>query len=164
MIDFAGSLAGVTSMTACSSEFMALLRGAKRPPAVVLIDRTVGAKIDGPVVVRDHINLTGSNPLLGPNHPSGERFPVVQGIYVDDCLRELPRVVAAGLKPGIKPTAEDLELVKRYGADVCCYHAVPAMLVAAHARCRVLAILLPEGAQVSVDLLKQIRTIVGDVA
>lgn len=151
-------------MASCGAEFMAMMRAANRPQAIVIVDRAVGGKLDGPVVVRDHINLTGSNPLLGPNHPSGTRFPVVQGIYIEDCLSALPHVVAAGLKPGAVPTAEELALIEKYGGGACCYNVVPAMLVAAHACCRVLALLLPEGASLPDNLLKEIHSMIGAVA
>ncbi|HEY9792931.1 MAG TPA: hypothetical protein V6D22_21195 [Candidatus Obscuribacterales bacterium] len=161
VIDFTGTVSEFRQMPGCSDEFTDLVRHGEAPKAVVIVDHSLNAKHRGPVLVRDHLNLTGSSPLLGPNHPAGDRFPVVQGIYVDDVLPELPRVVAAGLKPGVRPTADDMELILRYGGEACCYNVVPAMLLAAHAKRRVLAILVPEGTALPDSIARELHAMTG---
>jgi hypothetical protein len=162
LIDFTSTAPGFKLLPEYGAPLVELIRNPdKRPQAIVVIDRAV-SPLAGPAVVRDHLNLTGSSPLLGPNDPCGERFPVVQGIYIEDQLPEWPRVVAVGLKPGVKPDATDLENIKKFGGDVCCYNMVPTMLVAAHARCQVLGILLPEGMPLPQHLLEKITSLVGD--
>jgi purine-nucleoside phosphorylase len=163
-VDFTGSASGYQQLKAFGDEFVSLVRQAPGKP-IVIIDRAVGGDLQAPVVVRDHLNMTGTSPLLGPNHPCGERFPVVQGIYVEEALPELQRVVVAGLHSSVRPDAADVELVNKFGATVCCYNVVPAMLVAAHAKSRVLAVVLPPGqSSLSADLAKQIQALIGEKA
>jgi len=87
----------------------------------------------------------------------GERFPVVQGIYIDNELMTLPRVLAAGVKPESSVSNDDLALIAKYGGEACCYNAVPAMLVAAHACRKILAILIPAAVSAPQSLLDDIH-------
>lgn len=165
IVDFTGTVASARSLAKFDESFLQLIRaGASRPACVVVVDRAVGGSLREPVVVRDHLNLTGWSPLCGPNDPCGERFPVVQGIYVVDALPGIRQIIAAGLKQGVQPTGEEQSLLQGFGAEACCYNLVPSMLVAAHARCKVLGLLLPEKAEMPADLLKQIRTLTGETA
>ncbi|MCC7529391.1 MAG: hypothetical protein IT342_12780, partial [Candidatus Melainabacteria bacterium] len=97
-----------------------------------------------------------------PNNPIGERFPVVNGIYVCEndklprALQSLKKVVVAGLKDGIKTGEKDLALIKTLGAEAFCKNLVHTMIVAAHAKKRVFAIVVPEGKTLSADLLSAI--------
>jgi purine-nucleoside phosphorylase len=104
---------------------------------------------EAPHVVRDHLNLTGTNPLVGPNDPCGERFPSVNDVYITDLCPNLPRGVAAGLVGGVFPTREEMEFLRSLGADFCCYNLVPTMIVAAHAGLKVLGLVVPEGVEVN---------------
>ncbi len=162
IIDFTGTVAGSMAMKSFGDDFTAIIRGAEKPTAVVIIDRAVGMPIDRPAIVRDHLNLTGSSPLCGANYPGGERFPTLQGIYVEDALPDLPQLVVAGLKHGVKPSHEEVALIKNFGAHTCSYNVVPSMLIAAHARCKVLAILIPENGTMPDDILKQIVQLTGE--
>lgn len=116
---------------------------------VVIVDRGNSMTLMQPHVVSDHVNLTGANPLCGPNDPCGERFPVVNDIYIeetgDPVIDALPRGVVGGLKAGVVPRGEELAKLKSLGIDFCCYNLVPAMIVAAHAGLKVIGIILPEG-------------------
>lgn len=160
-IDFTGRVPGFLHFTAVDQRFTETIRKGGPGKTFVMFDEAVG-DLDAPVVVRDHLNLTGTNPLIGPNHECGERFPVVQGIYVEDALSELPRAVVAGLKAGIQPDAQDWKIIHDLGAELASYNVVPAMLLIAHARCRVLAIIVPKGTTPPDALVAKIRRLVGE--
>lgn len=162
LIDYTGTTPGFTHMAGYGDQLVSLVRSLNHPSAIVIIDESVGTPLEQPVLVRDHLNLTGTSPLMGPNHPSGERFPVVQGIYVDDVIPELNPVVIAGLKPGIKPTADEINLLQSFGASVCCYNMVPSMLICAHAKIKVMGIVVPAGQALPKALLDRILKLTGE--
>src|SRR5262249_41903397 len=112
---------------------------------LILIDwmQGIGTGVEA-VLVRDHLNLTGSNPLTGPNHPCGERFTKVNDVYITDSIPTLKPIVAAGLKAKVVPYTDEEKLLKSIGADCWCYNLVPTVLVAAHAGFKVLGILLSQ--------------------
>lgn len=100
------------------------------------------------MVLGDHINLMGANPLRGPNDESvGPRFPDMVGTYtaelralahqVDGDLREGVYVAVAG--PNFETPAE-LRMLRGLGADAVGMSTVPEVLVARHTGMRVLAI------------------------
>jgi purine-nucleoside phosphorylase len=101
-------------------------------------------------VVTDHINLTGQNPLRGPNDDTlGPRFPNMCDCY-DPALVELAEATA--LRLGIKlnravyawvtgpnlETAAEYRYIRVIGADVVGMSTVPEVIVARHAGLRVL--------------------------
>ena len=101
-------------------------------------------------VITDHINLTGLNPLRGPNDDSlGPRFPDMAGCY-DPALVSL--AVEVALKLGIRlypavyawvtgpnlETAAEYRYIRTIGADLVGMSTVPEVLVARHAGLRVL--------------------------
>lgn len=157
LVDFSGSVQEYRSLSQFNEDFTKLIRTGNKPKSVVIIDKAVGIPLEAPVLVRDHLNLTGHSPLCGPNDPCGERFPVVQGIYIEDLLPQLPRVVVAGLPQGQVPSKEEVELIKSFGAQACSWNIVPSMLIAAHAKCKVLAILLPERGTLAADISEELR-------
>ncbi len=140
-IDFTGKLGGFKQFRSFGPDIVSLIRTPSEAQTLIVIDYGYGIK--APHLVRDHLNLTGTNPLIGPNDPCGERFPSVNDIYVVD--DSVACGIAAGLKPGIKPSGDDVALMESLGADFYCFNLVPTMIVAAHSRYRVLAILVPEG-------------------
>ena len=104
------------------------------------------------MLIVDHINLTGSNPLIGPNDPEvGERFPVMFDAYRPE-LRDLAHKVA--LKEGIRLqegvyagitgpayfTRAELRFLIKIGADTIGMSTVPEVIVATHAGIKVLGI------------------------
>jgi len=104
------------------------------------------------VLISDHINLQGSNPLVGANYDSlGPRFPDMSEAYSTD-LRETARqvaedlciplqegVYAAMLGPSYETPAE-IRYLRTIGADLVGMSTVPEVIAANHMGLRVLAI------------------------
>lgn len=101
-------------------------------------------------VITDHINLTGLNPLRGPNDESlGPRFPDMYNCY-DGALVNLASEVA--LKLGILlhravyawvtgpnlETGAEYRYIRTIGGDLVGMSTVPEVIVARHAGLRVL--------------------------
>src|SRR2546423_951643 len=104
------------------------------------------------VVLRDHINLQGSNPLIGANDERfGVRFIDMSEAYAKDfrsiALEEGRRhkidiyegVYAAVSGPNYETPAE-IRFLRTIGADMVGMSTVPEVIVAAHMGIRVLAI------------------------
>jgi len=104
------------------------------------------------MLIADHINLLGDNPLVGPNDDTlGPRFPDMSCAY-DRGLRVLARQSAAArgitLREGVyvAVTGPNLETPAEYrflraiGADVVGMSTVPEVIVAVHAGMRVLGL------------------------
>ncbi|HEX8203244.1 MAG TPA: purine-nucleoside phosphorylase [Isosphaeraceae bacterium] len=102
------------------------------------------------VVIEDHINLMGVNPLIGPNDERlGPRFPDLIAPY-DPTLQRLAlraaleeRVVAhRGVYVGVPgpnlETRAEYRFLRAIGADVVGMSTVPEVLVAVHAGLKVL--------------------------
>jgi purine-nucleoside phosphorylase len=106
----------------------------------------------GLVLISDHINLQGSNPLAGPNDDSlGPRFPDMSEAY-SARYREIARqagqelgielsegVYAAMLGPSYETPAE-IRYLRAIGADLVGMSTVPEVIVANHMGVRVLGI------------------------
>lgn len=104
------------------------------------------------MLVNDHINGIGSNPLVGPNEPKfGPRFPDMSAVY-DQKLREIARRVAQKLGIGLKEgvyyamlgpvfeTPAEIRMMRMLGADVVGMSLVPEAIVARHCGMKLLAI------------------------
>jgi purine-nucleoside phosphorylase len=104
------------------------------------------------VLISDHINLQGVNPLIGPNDDSvGPRFPDMSDAY-STAYRAIAKEVAAGL--GIKlaegvyaalsgpnyETPAEIRYLRTIGADLVGMSTAPEALVANYLGMRVLAI------------------------
>ncbi len=102
------------------------------------------------ILINDHINFMGDNPLRGPNlEKFGPRFPVMLDAY-DPELRERVKEIASQLNIEVKdgvylammgPSLETLaeyEMVRRIGADSVGMSTVPEVIVARHCGMRVL--------------------------
>ena len=104
------------------------------------------------MLIADHINMLGDNPLVGPNDPSlGPRFPDMSVAY-DAPLRNIARQVAlaqgitlregvyvAVVGPNLETRAE-YRMLRGFGADVVGMSTVPEVIVARHGGMRVLGI------------------------
>lgn len=100
------------------------------------------------MVISDHINLMGTNPLRGPNDDAlGPRFPDMVGTYTEE-LRKLAHEVDPGLREGIYvavagpnfETPAELRMLRGLGADAVGMSTIPEVLVARHMGMRILAI------------------------
>ena len=102
------------------------------------------------MVIEDHINLMGDNPLIGPNDESlGPRWPDMCNCY-DPALRNA--VLALGLAEGLTmrsgvyaamtgpslETAAEYRMLERIGADAIGMSTVPEVTVAVHGGMKVL--------------------------
>jgi purine-nucleoside phosphorylase len=104
------------------------------------------------VLLRDHINLQGANPLVGPNDDRfGVRFPDMTRAYDRDYRQiageeaaklSIPLhegVYAALLGPSYETPAE-IEYLRRIGADLVGMSTVAEVIAARHMEIKVLAI------------------------
>jgi purine-nucleoside phosphorylase len=126
---------------------------------VVLLTAAVGGISDSLVpgdlvVISDHLNLIGANPLRGPNDERlGTRFPDMTGVYAPQ-LRRLAHRAASEIRmfvhegvyaamPGPSyETPAEVRMLARLGADVVGMSTVPEAIVARHAGMEILAIAL----------------------
>lgn len=104
------------------------------------------------MLIADHINLLGDNPLIGPNLDElGPRFPDMSNVY-DPQLQELAADVALDRKivlrrgvyvavpgPNLETRAE-YRMLRTMGADVVGMSTVPEVIVAVHGGMRVLGV------------------------
>lgn len=104
------------------------------------------------MLITDHLNLVGSNPLIGKNDAElGPRFPDVSNAY-DSALRAIASKVAREknitLREGVYAwwsgpvyeTPAEIRMIRVLGADAVGMSTVPEVVVAAHAGLKVLGI------------------------
>lgn len=106
----------------------------------------------GLMLISDHINLMGTNPLVGPNDETlGPRFPDMSEAYCRP-FRDTARTVAADLAiplaegvyaallgPSYETPAE-IRMLRTLGADVVGMSTVPEVIVANHMSMKVLGL------------------------
>ncbi len=95
------------------------------------------------MVISDHINLQGSNPLIGPNVEPGPRFPDMTEAY-DRALRQQLHVAAKATGPDLREgvylavtgpsfeTPAEIRAFRALGADAVGMSTVPEVIVARH--------------------------------
>lgn len=121
---------------------------------LLLVERAIPVRPDWArsgalfALVADHINLTGDNPLVGPNADEwGPRFPDLTDAW-DPALRRAIRERAVGAGIGLQEgvvsgvagtarTAAELEMLRMIGADMASEGFVHEAIVARHAGRRV---------------------------
>ncbi len=104
------------------------------------------------MVINDHINMTGNNPLIGSNYPDlGPRFPDMSNAYDKDLIKLVHK---AGEKIGVKthegvyvsisgPTYSskaESKMFRLMGADTIGMSTVPEVIVARHSDMKVIGI------------------------
>ncbi|NCB46116.1 purine-nucleoside phosphorylase [bacterium] len=101
-------------------------------------------KVGSLMLMSDHINFMGTNPLIGPNDSDlGVRFPPIQGIYNKDLINEALKIgkeMGAPIETGVYiavtgpsyETAAELRAFRKMGADAVGMSTVPEVIVAAH--------------------------------
>lgn len=106
------------------------------------------------MLIVDHINLSGSNPLLGPNLDRfGERFPAMADAYDPDLrrdARESGERTGVALREGVYvmlsgpsyETRAELRMLRGLGADAVGMSTAHEVIVARHAGVRVVALSL----------------------
>ena len=104
------------------------------------------------MLITDHINLTGENPLVGPNRPDrGLRFPDMSRVYDPELIdrartvaRELGLPLASGVYTGLKgpslETPAELRFLRTIGADAVGLSTVQEVIAAVHAGLRILGL------------------------
>ncbi len=127
------------------------------------------------VVIEDHINFMGDNPLIGKNDDNlGPRFPdmcapydrdlmgLAQTVALELGIRAHRGVFVAVAGPNLETRAE-YRMLRNWGADLVGMSTVPEVIVAAHAGLRVLAfsivtdICLPDALEpVNIDAIIQV--------
>ena len=104
------------------------------------------------MLITDHINLTGTNALIGPNEADwGIRFPDMTHVYdpdlrtlvrtaVDQCGISLRQGVYAGLKGPSLETPSEVRYLRTIGADAVGFSTVQEAIVAVHAGMKIIGL------------------------
>ncbi|SER14876.1 purine-nucleoside phosphorylase [Gracilibacillus ureilyticus] len=104
------------------------------------------------MIITDHINNLGSNPLIGRNEKVlGERFPDMSQAYDRDLI-EIAKKCADKVNIAVKEgtyvantgpsyeTPAEVRMLRRLGGDAVGMSTVPEVIIARHAKMRVLGI------------------------
>ena len=118
----------------------------------VILTNAAGAvdpelEVGAPCLIGDHLNLTGTNPLIGPHDERGPRFLDLTEVY-DRELRAIAREVDPELKEGVYaglmgPTYEtpaEVRMLRTLGASLVGMSTVLEAIVARYLGGRVLGI------------------------
>lgn len=103
------------------------------------------------MVVTDHINLTGNNPLIGPNIDEwGPRFPDMSQVYDPALIRlaeeaalenhiRVQKGIYAGLAGPSLETGAEIRFLRAIGADAVGLSTIPEVIAAVHGGMSILA-------------------------
>lgn len=101
-------------------------------------------KVGDLMIITDHLNLSGFNPLVGPNdEAAGPRFPDMSHAYDPDAIRTLSasafaesiplrRGIYASLSGPSYETPAEIRMLRTLGADAVGMSTVPEVIIAAH--------------------------------
>jgi purine-nucleoside phosphorylase len=104
------------------------------------------------MLISDHLNLLGDNPLRGENDPRfGPRFPDLTSVYAPDLQSvvidearamglNVRRGIYAGLSGPSYETPAEIHMLRSLGADAVGMSTVPEAIVARHMNMRVVGI------------------------
>jgi purine-nucleoside phosphorylase len=104
------------------------------------------------MAVTDHINLTGRNPLIGPNLEAfGPRFPDMSRVYDPDLLAlaekkamkhgiPLRKGIYVGIPGPSLETPAETRFLRLIGADAVGMSTVPEVIVGVHSGLRIMVI------------------------
>ncbi len=129
------------------------------------------------VLVYDHINLMGDNPLIGPNLDElGPRFPdmsepynrrmiaMAEEVAIREQIPQVHRGVLVAVTGPCFKTATEYRMFQRMGADIVGMSTIPEVITAAHAGLETMCIsvvtdeCLPDALE-PVSLEKVLRTV-----
>jgi len=106
------------------------------------------------MIIRDHINLTGKNPLTGPNEESwGIRFPDMTQVYDPSLIKLTQKIAAdnrvpvqegiyAGLSGPSLETPAETKFLKTIGSDAVGFSTVMEAIAGVHADMKILGLSL----------------------
>ncbi|WLV23489.1 purine-nucleoside phosphorylase [Aciduricibacillus chroicocephali] len=104
------------------------------------------------MLITDHYNNLGTNPLVGPNDPElGERFPDMSAVYDRDyiqCARNASQELGIDLKEGVYAsnigpvyeTPAEVRALRVLGADAVGMSTVPEAIAARHMSMRIIGL------------------------
>lgn len=109
-------------------------------------------EVEDIMLIKDHIDLFGTNPLIGPNDPQlGPRFPDMREAYDSNLLSlaekaaidegiQVRKGIYAGVVGPTYGTNAEFEFLSKIGADTVGMSTVPEVIVAVHSGLKVLGI------------------------
>lgn len=104
------------------------------------------------VVINDHINMTGNNPLIGPNYSElGPRFPDMSDAYDKDLVKLVHRVgkeiriethegVYVSISGPTYSSKAESKMFQLIGADTIGMSTVPEVIIAKHSGMKIIGI------------------------
>jgi len=104
------------------------------------------------MIIKDHINLSGANPLIGPNHDDwGDRFPDMSAVYdpglisaAQDAGWTLGMSIQTGIYAGLRgpslETPAEIRYLSTIGAEAVGFSTIQEVIAAGHAGMQILGL------------------------